>query len=210
MKICGDGCDLVKYCSDGCQENDSELHEEECKKRKAELRDKELLEQPDGTHLGDCPLCFLPLPIDQSKSRFYSCCCKLICLGCEYADIKSNGADVRCLFCREPGVNSEEENIKRVMERVKVNDPGALTHMGRSRYDEGDTDKAIEYWKKAAELGHPIAHYSLGIMYRQGHGVEKDLEMGIYHWEEAAMGGHPQARHYLAIIEGNNGNTERA
>jgi TPR repeat protein len=36
------------------------------------------------------------------------------------------------------------------------------------------------------------------------------LEKGIHHWKEAAIGGHPQARHYLAIIEGNNGNTERA
>ena len=46
-------------------------------------------------------------------------------------------------------------------------------------------------------------------MYYNGHGVEKDLENGIHHWEEAAIGGQPQARHYLAIIEGNNGNTER-
>jgi TPR repeat protein len=61
-------------------------------------------------------------------------------------------------------VNSEEENIKRVMERVKVNDPAALTHMGSRCGREGDYDGALEYCTKAAELGHPIAHYSLGII----------------------------------------------
>jgi TPR repeat protein len=64
--------------------------------------------------------------------------------------------------------------------------------------------------KEAGELGDAAAHYQLGCMYYIGEVVEKDLEMGIYHWEEAAMDGHPQARHYLAIIEGKNGNTERA
>ncbi len=62
LEECGD-CDLVKYCSDKCRENHIEQHEEECKKRKAELHDKNLFEHPDGTHEGECPLCFLPLPI---------------------------------------------------------------------------------------------------------------------------------------------------
>ena len=35
LKLCDGGCDLVKYCSDVCQENHREQHEEECKGRKA-------------------------------------------------------------------------------------------------------------------------------------------------------------------------------
>jgi len=203
-----DGCDLVKYCSDRCQENHREQHEEECKRRD-ELHDKELFEQPDEIYLGECPLCFLPLPIDQSKSRFYSCCCKMMCLGCDYADYKSSGGG-RCPFCREPAVNGEEEHVKRVMKRIEANDPNALRQMGATHCSEGDYDKAVEYCTKAAELGDADAHYQLGIMYRQGHGVEKDLEKGICHYEKAAIGGHPVARHYLAIIEEVIGNTERA
>ena len=49
LKDCDGGCDLVKYCGDGCQENHREQHEEECNKRKAELHDKELFTQPDIT-----------------------------------------------------------------------------------------------------------------------------------------------------------------
>eukprot|EP00984_Skeletonema_dohrnii_P030670 scaffold22342_cov61-Skeletonema_dohrnii-CCMP3373.AAC.1 len=30
-------CDLVRYCSDECQENHKSQHEEDCKKRAAEL-----------------------------------------------------------------------------------------------------------------------------------------------------------------------------
>ena len=56
LKMCDGGCDLVKYCSDKCRENHREQHEAECKKRKADLHDKNLFSQPDGSHEGECPL----------------------------------------------------------------------------------------------------------------------------------------------------------
>ena len=127
----------MRYCCDGCQELHREQHEEEdCKKRKYELHDKELFEQPEKTCYGECPLCFLPLPIDQRKSSFYSCCCKSICKGCEIAYYKSSGHS-NCAFCREPALDTEEENYKRVMERVKVNDPAALTQMSSNTTMKG-------------------------------------------------------------------------
>ena len=54
MKDCDD-CDLVKYCSGECKGNHKSEHEEECKKRAAELRDELLFKQPEGNHWGDCP-----------------------------------------------------------------------------------------------------------------------------------------------------------
>ena len=65
LKGCDGGCGLVKYCSVDCEENHREQHDEECKKRRAEFRDKELFTQPDGSHLGECPICCLP-PADRS------------------------------------------------------------------------------------------------------------------------------------------------
>jgi hypothetical protein len=203
------GCQSVSYCSDKCRENHREQHEEECNKRKAELHDKELFEQPEETCFGECPLCFLPMPLDERKSTFYSCCCTFICNGCSYADDISTGGD-RCPFCREPVVDGDEENDKRVMERVKANDPAAFLKMGIRRYQEEDYDKAFEYFRKAAELGDMDAHYRLGFMYYSGEGIEEDEEKGIYHWKKAAISGHPEARHSLGCIEGKNGNTERA
>ena len=132
-----------------------------------------------------------------------------MCDGCDYADFKSSGNN-NCAFCREPAVDGDEEHDKRVMERVEVNDPAALNQMGAIHYQEGDYDKAFEYFKEAAELGDSRAHYQLGFMYGDGEGVEKDVEKGIHHWEKAAIGGHPVARHNLAYHEEKNGNTERA
>jgi TPR repeat protein len=209
LKICDGGCDLVKYCSKICRENHREQHEVECKQRKAELHDKELFEQPEESHLGECPICFLPLSLDPQKSSFCSGCCKLVCNGCVYADRTSSGGD-RCLFCREPGVNGEEEHRKRIMKRVKANDPNALNQMGVICFNEGDIDKAVEYWTKAAELGDAGAHYELGCMYFKGEGVEKDEEKEVYHLEKAAIGGHPKARQVLALFQAEDGNIERA
>jgi hypothetical protein len=57
------------------------------------LHDRKLFEQPDETHLGECPLCFLPLPIDPTKSMQWTCCSSVICNGCVYADLVANKVD---------------------------------------------------------------------------------------------------------------------
>ncbi len=213
LEECND-CDLVKYCSDKCREEHREQHEEECKKRQAELRDKKLFTQPDETHRGECPICFLPMPLDPEKYTFWSCCSNFICDGCIYANCASNihcmmGAP-SCPFCREPMSSEEEESHRRMMKRVKANDPVAMSQMGRKYYEGGNYKAAFNYLTKAAELGNFHAHYILGIMYWKGKGVEKDEEKAVYHWEKAAIGGHPEARHNLGCIEEENGSMKRA
>ena len=63
LKECN-GCHLVKYCSDECQRDHKPQHKRACKKRAAEIRDELLFKQPESNHLGDCPICCLPLAID--------------------------------------------------------------------------------------------------------------------------------------------------
>ncbi len=213
LKDCNDGCDLVKYCGDGCQENHREQHVEECKKRLTDLHDKKLFEQPDISYMGECPLCCLPLPLDIMKSSFMTCCSKIICMGCNYASQKrefEQGLQQRCPFCREPAPESEEEVDKNIMERVKKNDPAAMVHMGKNHYNEGDCGKSFEYFTKAAELGEMAAHFCLGDMYYKGHGVDKDEKKAIHHYEQAAIGGHPSPRVLLANYEMDNDRFERA
>ena len=60
-------CDLVQYCSDTCQQDHFEIHEEACKQRVAEIRDELLFKQPESSYLGDCSICFLPMPLDKDQ-----------------------------------------------------------------------------------------------------------------------------------------------
>ena len=212
LKDC-DACDLVKYCSDECQKDHKDNHGEECKKRKAELRDRDLFTMPDGSHLGECPICCLPLSIDPSKSTFMNCCSKSICNGCSYANSKREveaGLEERCVFCREPYPNSYEEVEKRCKKRIKKNDLATINLMAKKHFREGDYETALEYLTKAAEMGYADAHFGLSNFYYEGEVVEKDTEKAIYHLEEAAIAGHPRARRNLGVYEKINGRFERA
>ncbi len=110
LKDCDGGCDLVKYCSDACQENHKEHHDEECMKRLAEIRDRDLFAMPDGTHEGDCPICCLPQQIGAGKAAFMPCCSKFICNGCDVANQKREfeaGLNVRCCLLSRAGTKIE-------------------------------------------------------------------------------------------------------
>ena len=212
LKDCDD-CDLVKYCSDECRENHKSQHKKECKKRAAELRDELLFKQPDSSHLGDCPICSLPLSPDPSKSSMYNCCSKVICKGCVYANAKRE-IEMRlqqsCPFCREALPKTDEECGKQRMKRLEVNDPVAITAEGVKQNQKGDYQSAFEYFTKAVELGYAEAHYRLSIFYRDGDGVEKNKGKEIHHLEEAAIRGHPLARYCLGAHEWETGKKERA
>ncbi len=210
LEECGTECHSVRYCGDKCREDHREQHEEECNRQKDALYDKKLFSQPDETHLGDCPICFLPLPLDSRKSTFKSCCSKIVCMGCVLADRRSSNGGHRCPFCRE-AVPDEEEFERRLVKRIEANDPAALYHMGAKRYHKhGDYDGAIEYLTKAAKLGYFEAQCLLGSMYMEGEGVEKDKEKALHHYEKAAIGGNPYARYNLGWYEQKSGKIERA
>jgi tetratricopeptide (TPR) repeat protein len=212
LKICT-ACKLVKYCSVDCQKNHRPQHKKACKKKAAEIREKTLFTQPDGSCNGECPICCLPLPLDLEKSVVNSCCCKLICLGCNYTNKVreiEQGLEQRCVYCRELMPKTDEEADQYEMERAKANDPVALFQMGQKCDREGDYEGAVKYYTKAAAFGSMNAHYNLSKMYEKGEGVEKDKKKEMYHLEEAAIGGHANARNSLAVLEWENNRFDRA
>ena len=212
LKDCS-ACHLVKYCSVNCQKDHRPQHRKECKKRVAELRDEILFKQPESSHLGDCPICYLPLPLDRSKSCLYSCCSKHICVGCDHANKKREAErrlEQRCAFCRTDLPKTMEEVNEQMMRRIEANDPIAMCYMGSKRCKEGDYKSAFEYFTQAAALGDGAAHYQLSMMYYNGIGVEKDQRRELYHTEQAAIGGHPKARQNLVCLEGENDQHNRA
>lgn len=116
-------------------------------------RDKKLFEQPESTHLGECPLCFLPMPTDRHQIIMNSCCSKLQCNGCAYAHQKremSLGLEQSCAFCRKPLQKNKEEEIANKMERVEADDAVAIHAIGCHHESQGDCESAFEYYTKAA------------------------------------------------------------
>ena len=95
-----------------------------------------------------------------------------------------------------------------------MNDPFAIYNLGR-HYCIGDlvpkdSKRGLDLLYQSAELGLCHAHFTLGIAYLQGGGVEKDMKRAFYHWKLAAIGGHETARYNLGCMEGQKGNAERA
>jgi len=200
---CAD-CDLVRYCSDKCQEEHRLKHKRACEKRAAELRDEILFQQPESSDLGDCPICLLPLSIDAKKSTLMACCSKIICDGCSYTNTLREMVQKLqqiCPFCRHPVPTTKEESDANAMKRVEANDPVALREVGKRYYHEGDYSCAFEYYTKAAKMGDVGAHVLLSFLYHDGKGVEKDEKKELHHLEEAAIAGHPVARYNLACYE---------
>ena len=211
LKKCA--CKLVQYCGVQCQKEHRAKHKKECKKRIAELRDEILFNQPEGNHLGDCPICFLPIPLDETKHVVSQCCSKVTCKGCQYASFKSvgkNWKEAKCAFCRTLQMQSQEEFDRDEVKRAEANDPVALRQQGARCHEKGDHGGALKFWTKAAELGSAEGHLSLAKLYFEGNGVEEDEKKARYHCEKAAIGGHPRARYLLGCMEGGNGNKEKS
>eukprot|EP00986_Skeletonema_menzelii_P019828 scaffold29303_cov160-Skeletonema_menzelii.AAC.3 len=212
LKKCA--CDLVKYCGVACQKNHRPQHKKACKQRLAEAHDEILFMQPDGTHCGDCPICFLPLPLDDTKYTVSLCCSKMVCKGCVYANMMSDvreKIEPKCPFCRTRLLQSQAAFEMAEMKRAEANDPVPLCEFGARCRDKGDYDGALENWTKAARSGSVKGHACLGIMYAQGEGgVERDEKKAFHHLEKAAVGGDPKARFLLGCLEARKGNKERA
>ena len=215
LKACV-ACKLVKYCNRECQIAHRPLHKKACKRRAAELHDEALFKEPPRD---DCPICFLPLPLNSNETIFKSCCGKIICNGCIYAmgkEDRGRGGEIGlCAFCREPASGSGEEEIKRVKKCMDADNAYAVNMFAGYHYEglhgfPQDIEKSNELYLKAGELGCAEGYCNLGISYDDGDGVEVDKKKAKYFFELAAMNGNVRARHNLGSIEYEVGNYHRA
>jgi TPR repeat protein len=58
--------------------------------------------------------------------------------------------------------------------------------------------KALKWYRKVAEQGHPRAQFNLGILYQNGQGVIKDKVQAVYWYQKAAKQGYASAQCNLA------------
>ena len=214
-------CKAVKYCNAACKKKHKSKHKKACERRVAELYDQELFKGPPPPR-EDCPICFLPLPLDPRQSAFKSCCGKLICIGCVYAMAlegvkrgKKKEELGMCAFCRMPLSNLDEERIKQLTKQIEKGSGKACCDLAKG-YANGsngmpqDTSKANELYLKAGELGCSHGYYNLGCSYLSGMGVEVDKVKAKHYFELSAMMGDVYARFFLGYLEAEAGNTQRA
>ena len=211
LKKCG-ACMMVKYCSSACQKAHRPQHKKECKQRAAELHEEALFKQPPPPD--DCPICMLPLPFDTTQLSFESCCGVAICNACMYSMAIDTPVDL-CAFCREPVAITDEEDKIRIQKLIDKGNAFAISNVG-SYYFHGqfgypiDYEKAVELFRKAAELGYAEGYYNLAVCYDKGRAVAKNKKTARHYYELAAMNGHVQSRHNLGILEGRAGNVHQA
>jgi len=208
-------CKSVMYCNAACKKKHRHKHKKECARRVAELHDEKLFAQPPP--LEDCPICFLRVPSLESGSVYMNCCGKRICRGCTHT-VESRAAkkeDYICPFCRTQAANSYMEMIRRYKKRVEQDDTIGMRDLG-FMYRNGENGllqnraKALELYRRAAELGDAGAYCFIGYTYKNGDGVDVDEKKAVHYFELAAMGGNAQARRNLGVKECRAGNYDRA
>jgi TPR repeat protein len=148
---------------------------------------------------------------DMSMEQYYSCCGKSICGGCAYSFCETGNLD-NYPYCKaEISGKTDAENVEDLMKRVEANDADAMYLLGNNYYHgqfglQQDRGKALELWTQAAALGSSMAHYHLGLYYREGGKLKK----AKFHLEAAAMAGNEVSRYNLGYIEYHSGNSQRA
>ena len=171
-----------------CKKKHRKKHKKQCERRVAELHDEALFREPSPQH-GDCPICFLRLPIMASGGRYMSCCGKTICSGCSYADVYDNHGNIiveeKCPFCRTPDPTTDED-IGRLKKRMEVGDEYAFGLMG-SYYYLGQhglpRDSAKNFGIRLESLDTPIlALLIIMVMVWKGVKIWRNITMSWQLW----------------------------
>jgi TPR repeat protein len=66
-------------------------------------------------------------------------------------------------------------------------------------YRRGNFAEAVKGFRKAADQGHAVAQFNLGVMYNKGHGVEKNEHETVAWFRKAAEQGYAPAQCNLGV-----------
>ncbi|KAL7544924.1 hypothetical protein ACHAWF_008295 [Thalassiosira exigua] len=159
----------------------------------------------------ECPICFLPFPIDGRQDCYRECCGKVICMGCYVAHATEPELDDKCPFCRAPTSEllCDRVRVASCRKRMEANDAEGMVVLGQY-YESGrhglqkDEKKAFDLFLRAAELGSAIACTKVA------HKIGYKSSKGRTFEEKAAKLGCIQSRYNLGMLEFEDGNVELA
>jgi len=205
-------CKSVWYCGVQCQIDHRKAHKKECKRIKKEL---EMRKPHPPTE--DCPVCLVPLPLENKKATYWACCGQLVCCACDAETDRALNITNRkrkdkklppmkrsCAFCRVPAAKNDPEWIKMTEDRIDKGDVKAMVNLA-GLYRTRDEAKALELYHRAADLGSPGALGRLGYCFLEGElGVIRDEEKCWRYLEDSAKKGDAHARCILGAKEEEN------
>ena len=93
------------------------------------------------------------------------------------------------------------DDFAQIFRRATQGDPEAQCHIGICYYEgkgiEQDVQKAVEWFRKAAEQGYADAQNRLGVRYDRGEGVEENSKIANEWFLKAAKQGHVKAQYNI-------------
>jgi len=74
-----------------------------------------------------------------------------------------------------------------------------LTNIGYLYDQRQDYERALTFYTKSAHQGDPISQYNLGVMYKDGKGVNKDIGEAIFWLKKASNQGLLEAQYLTGL-----------
>lgn len=71
---------------------------------------------------------------------------------------------------------------------------------GLQAFRTGDTNGALQIWKRLANQGNSTAQYNLGVVYERGKGVGANIPQAMIWYRKAAENGRPDAQNNLGVL----------
>jgi TPR repeat protein len=93
-----------------------------------------------------------------------------------------------------------QSNVNELKARAEAGDKTAMRTLADTYFENQDFAQALPWYEKAAKSGDKKAQTSLGLIYKQGYGVEKNPVLALKWWKFAALQNDPGAQYDLATL----------
>lgn len=128
----------------------------------------------------------------------------------EQGEVKSLVMLAQLYYNGQGVAQDKEEALRYAQQAVRMGELSGLMVIGLVEEDKGEVEKALECYRKVAEIGFTPAFMRLAQMYYNGKGVEKDLAEAKKWAEKADLAGEAAAALLLGLLYDKAGDAENA
>jgi len=199
-------CRLQREMGELLEKTGAALEGRRVSKIMADFRTK----HPEASTDSDCAICCESVYLTGAHGML--CCGKRVCLGCtnsKFEDVKNSKSKsvepkwTECPFCRHKSPQ-EQEYYALMWKLVEQNKPWGLVAASDYYHFRGDEKRALEFMRRAAEIGFALAQLHMARYYRLGsYGLEKDVDESTRWAKLAAEQGASEAAYlYSQTLKG--------